>query len=65
MIYINIITLKQTYKFIQVGEKMKLLKNLLLLISGVLVIRALLLSIDNTKDDKIENKVSVQDKNKK
>ncbi|PIS60905.1 hypothetical protein AZH47_10945 [Corynebacterium striatum] len=65
MIYINIITLKQTYKFIQVGEKMKLLKNLLLLISGVLVIRALLLSIDNTNDDKIENKVSVQDKNKK
>lgn len=64
MIYINIITLKQTYKFIQVGEKMKLLKNLLLLISGVLVIRALLLSIDNTNDDKIENKVSVQDKNK-
>ncbi|GEQ01906.1 MULTISPECIES: hypothetical protein [Staphylococcus] len=44
---------------------MKLLKNLLLLISGVLVIRALLLSIDNTNDDKIENKVSVQDKNKK
>jgi len=65
MIYINIITLKQTYKFLQVGEKMKLLKNLLLLISGVLVIRALLLSIDNTNDDKIENKVSVQDKNKK
>lgn len=65
MIYINIITLKQTYKFIQVGEKMKLLKNLLLLISGVLVIRALLLSIDNTNDDKIENKVSVQDKIKK
>lgn len=65
MIYINIITLKQTYKFIQVGEKMKLLKNLLLLISGVLVIRALLLSIDSTNDDKIENKVSVQDKNKK
>ena len=65
MIYINIITLKQTYKFIQVGEKMKLLKNLLLLISGVLVIRALLLSIDNTNDDKIENKVSVQYKNKK
>ncbi|MEX5681351.1 hypothetical protein ABVB41_10735 [Staphylococcus cohnii] len=65
MIYTNIITLKQTYKFIQVGEKMKLLKNLLLLISGVLVIRALLLSIDNTNDDKIENKVSVQDKNKK
>ncbi|WP_263477783.1 hypothetical protein [Staphylococcus cohnii] len=44
---------------------MKLLKNLLLLISGVLVIRALLLSIDNTNDDKIENKVSVQDKDKK
>ena len=44
---------------------MKLLKNLLLLISGVLVIRALLLSIDSTNDDKIENKVSVQDKNKK
>ena len=65
MIYINIITLKQTYKFIQVGEKMKLLKNLLLLISGVLVIRALLLSIDNTNDDKIENKVSVLDKNQK
>ena len=65
MIYTNIITFKQTYKFIQVGEKMKLLKNLLLLISGVLVIRALLLSIDNTNDDKIENKVSVQDKNKK
>src|SRR5699024_12801834 len=60
-----LITLKQTYKFIQVGEKMKLLKNLLLLISGVLVIRALLLSIDNTNDDKIDNKVSVQDKNKK
>ncbi|MFH4875878.1 hypothetical protein ACQ23P_01105 [Staphylococcus cohnii] len=44
---------------------MKLLKNLLLLISGVLVIRALLLSIDSTNDDKIENKVSVQDKDKK
>lgn len=44
---------------------MKLLKNLLLLISGILVIRALLLSIDRTNDDKIENKVSVQDKNKK
>jgi len=48
-----------------VGENMKLLKNLLLLISGILVIRALLLSIDSTNDDKIENKVSVQDKNKK
>ena len=47
------------------GENMKLLKNLLLLISGILVIRALLLSIDSTNDDKIENKVSVQDKNKK
>ncbi|MFH4925472.1 hypothetical protein ABVB33_07470 [Staphylococcus cohnii] len=47
------------------GENMKLLKNLLLLISGVLVIRALLLSIDSTNDDKIENKVSVQDKDKK
>ena len=44
---------------------MKLLKNLLLLISGVLVIRALLLSIDSTNDDTIENKVSVQDKDKK
>ena len=44
---------------------MKLLKNLLLLISGVLVIRALILSIDSTNDDKIENKVSVQDKDKK
>ncbi|WP_435373669.1 hypothetical protein WKW47_12370 [Staphylococcus nepalensis] len=37
-------------------------KNLLLIVSGVLVIRALLLSIDSTNEEKIENKVSVQDK---
>ncbi|GGB88974.1 MULTISPECIES: hypothetical protein [Staphylococcus] len=41
---------------------MKFFKNLLLIVSGVLVIRALLLSIDSTNEEKIENKVSVQDK---
>ncbi|MEB7675977.1 hypothetical protein NGB25_02220 [Staphylococcus saprophyticus] len=42
---------------------MKLFKNLLLLLTGVLVVRALLLSVDNSnedKEDKIENKVNVQ-----
>lgn len=43
---------------------MKLFKNILLLITGVLVIRALLLSVDNSNEEKIENKVSVQDKQK-
>ena len=41
---------------------MKFFKNLLLIVSGVFVIRALLLSIDSTNEEKIENKVSVQDK---
>lgn len=39
---------------------MKLFKNLLLLLTGVLVVRALLLSVDNSNEDKIENKVNVQ-----
>ncbi|MGO3050405.1 hypothetical protein ACLBV9_10630 [Staphylococcus succinus] len=43
---------------------MKLFKNILLLVTGVLVIRALLLSVDNSNEEKIENKVSVQDKQK-
>ncbi|WP_275128841.1 hypothetical protein [Staphylococcus xylosus] len=43
---------------------MKFFRNLLLLVSGVLVVRALLLSIDNSTNEKIENKVSVQDKQK-
>lgn len=43
---------------------MKLFKNILLLITGVLVIRALLLSVDNSNEEKVENKVSVQDKQK-
>ncbi len=43
---------------------MKLIKNLLLLVTGILIIRALLLSIDNSNNDSIENKVMVQDKKK-
>lgn len=43
---------------------MKLFKNILLLVTGVLVIRALLLSVDNSNEEKVENKVSVQDKQK-
>ena len=39
---------------------MKLFKNLLLLLTAVLVVRALLLSVDNSNEDKIENKVNVQ-----
>lgn len=39
---------------------MKLFKNLLLLLTGVLVIRALLLNVVNANEDKIENKVNVQ-----
>lgn len=43
---------------------MKLIKNLLLIVTGILIIRALLLSIDNSNNDSIENKVMVQDKKK-
>lgn len=43
---------------------MKLIKNLLLLVTGILIIRALLLSIDNSNNDSIENKIMVQDKKK-
>lgn len=43
---------------------MKFFRTLLLLVSGVLVVRALLLSVDNSTNNKIENKVSVQDKQK-
>lgn len=43
---------------------MKLIKNLLLLVTGILIIRALLLSIDNSNNDSKENKVMVQDKKK-
>ncbi|WP_277581308.1 hypothetical protein [Staphylococcus equorum] len=43
---------------------MKLFKNLLLLATGVLIVRALLLSVDNSTDEKVENKVSIQDKQK-
>ncbi|MDW8553492.1 hypothetical protein SD304_13355 [Staphylococcus nepalensis] len=44
------------------SDHYEVFKNLLLIVSGVLVIRALLLSIDSTNEEKIENKVSVQDK---
>ncbi|MDK9842597.1 MAG: hypothetical protein ACTHU2_10790 [Staphylococcus equorum] len=43
---------------------MKLFKNLLLLLTGALIVRALLLSVDNSNDEKVENKVSIQDKQK-
>lgn len=43
---------------------MKLFKNLLLLVTGALIVRALLLSVDNSTDEKVENKVSIQDKQK-
>jgi len=43
---------------------MKLFKNLLLLLTGALIVRALLLSVDNSTDGKVENKVSIQDKQK-
>ncbi|HLR18590.1 MAG TPA: hypothetical protein VK115_01575 [Staphylococcus sp.] len=43
---------------------MKFFKNLLLLTTGVLIVRALLLSVDNSTEEKIENKVNVQDKQK-
>ncbi|WP_426462313.1 hypothetical protein [Staphylococcus equorum] len=43
---------------------MKLFKNLLLLLTGALIVRALLLSVDNSTDKKVENKVSIQDKQK-
>lgn len=43
---------------------MILIKNLLLLVTGILIIRALLLSIDNSNNDSIENKIMVQDKKK-
>lgn len=43
---------------------MKILKNLFLLFTGILIIRSLLLSIDSSNNDSIENKVMVQDKQK-
>ncbi|WP_404475866.1 hypothetical protein [Staphylococcus pseudoxylosus] len=43
---------------------MKFFRNLLLLVSGVLVVCALLLSVDSSTNEKVENKVSVQDKQK-
>ncbi|WP_301335882.1 hypothetical protein [Staphylococcus sp. NAM3COL9] len=43
---------------------MKLFKNLLLLVTGALIVRALLLSVDNSTDEKVENKVTIQDKQK-
>lgn len=43
---------------------MKLFKNLLLLLTGALIVRALLLSVDNSTEEKVENKVSIQDKQK-
>ena len=43
---------------------MKLFKNLLLLLTGVLVVRALLLSVDNSNEDKIENTYQPDDKYK-
>lgn len=43
---------------------MKFFRNLLLLVSCVLVVRALLLSVDSSTNEKVENKVSVQDKQK-
>lgn len=43
---------------------MKFIRNLFLLVTGILIIRALLLSIDNSNNDSIENKVIVQDKKK-
>ncbi|WP_301540242.1 hypothetical protein [Staphylococcus xylosus] len=43
---------------------MKFFRNLLLLVSGVLVVRALLLSVDSSINEKVENKVNVQDKQK-
>ncbi|MGW7975359.1 hypothetical protein ACWEXZ_01905 [Staphylococcus xylosus] len=43
---------------------MKFFRNLLLLVSGVLVVRALLLSVDSSTNGKVENKVNVQDKQK-
>ncbi|MGO2109709.1 MAG: hypothetical protein ACTH27_12155 [Staphylococcus equorum] len=43
---------------------MKLFKNLLLLVTGALIVRALLLSVDNSTEEKVENKVSIQDKQK-
>lgn len=43
---------------------MKLFKNLLLLLTGALIVRSLLLSVDNSTDEKVENKVSIQDKQK-
>lgn len=43
---------------------MKFFRNLLLLVSGVLVVRALLLSVDSSTYEKVENKVNVQDKQK-
>ncbi|MFP5099879.1 hypothetical protein [Staphylococcus equorum] len=43
---------------------MKLFKNLLLLLTGALIVRALLLSVDNSTDEKVESKVSIQDKQK-
>ncbi|WP_274521117.1 hypothetical protein [Staphylococcus edaphicus] len=39
---------------------MKLLKNFLLLVTGILIVRALLLSVDDSNNEKVENKVNVQ-----
>lgn len=40
--------------------RMKLLKNFLLLVTGILIVRALLLSVDDSNNEKVENKVNVQ-----
>lgn len=41
---------------------MKYVKKLLLLVTGIFIVRALLLNVNDSSDDKIENKVKVEAK---
>lgn len=41
---------------------MKYVKKLLLLVTGIFIVRALLLNVNDNSDDKIENKVKVEAK---
>ncbi|GAA6819629.1 hypothetical protein RCL10_01485 [Staphylococcus lloydii] len=41
---------------------MKYVKKILLIVTGIFIVRALLLNVNETSDDKVENKVNVEAK---
>ncbi|WP_268933177.1 hypothetical protein [Staphylococcus durrellii] len=41
---------------------MNYVKKILLLITGIFIVRALLLNVNETSDDKVENKVKIEAK---